>query len=244
MTCEELHLYFENQSRGEAVLPDPGMADHISGCEVCSRFVQEQSELRKGLRLIRDSVTAVPESLDAAVLASYRRRSAGRSGPSPVLTLSPVVLRWSAVAAAVLVGVVLLWFHAHRTVTTAAAPTVGQPTAELPRIEVPANTRAAGHGTNSGKGGVQASTRKHPSRPMERPAAAPVRASNSIPNGFRSLMYCDELSCTGDMDVIRVQLPSAVVARPVSGFAPTSGAVNAVVLVGPDGIARGIRIED
>jgi hypothetical protein len=54
-------------------------------------------------------------------------------------------------------------------------------------------------------------------------------------------MYCDQISCSDSMDVIRVQLPS-----PVMGITPASarmgGVVSADVLVGPDGIARGIRV--
>jgi hypothetical protein len=52
------------------------------------------------------------------------------------------------------------------------------------------------------------------------------------------------LSCDGAMDLIRVQLPSSLLARPASAFRQTSGPVNADVLIGPDGIARGIRIEE
>ena len=54
-------------------------------------------------------------------------------------------------------------------------------------------------------------------------------------------MYCDELSCDGGMEVVRVQLPSSA-----AGFmpVPTVGnrVVTADVLVGADGFARGIRI--
>ena len=54
-------------------------------------------------------------------------------------------------------------------------------------------------------------------------------------------MYCDELSCDGGMEVVRVQLPSLA-----AGFmsVPTAGnrVVTADVLVGADGFARGIRI--
>jgi hypothetical protein len=57
-------------------------------------------------------------------------------------------------------------------------------------------------------------------------------------------MFCDELSCVGDMDVVRVQLPSAVVPRRASALPQPTGFVNADVLVGPDGIARGIRVEE
>jgi hypothetical protein len=57
-------------------------------------------------------------------------------------------------------------------------------------------------------------------------------------------MYCDELSCPQDMEMIRVQLPSSAMPRQVSGFMQTNGSVTADVLVGPDGIARGIRLEE
>lgn len=54
-------------------------------------------------------------------------------------------------------------------------------------------------------------------------------------------MYCDELSCGGVMELIRVQLPSSGI-EPGSASAPAKAPVIADVLVGPDGIARGIRI--
>jgi len=63
----------------------------------------------------------------------------------------------------------------------------------------------------------------------------------SFPTSFKSLMYCDPFSCPGAMDVIHVQLPA-----PILGLMPASvrasGVVSADVLVGPDGIARGIRV--
>jgi len=57
-------------------------------------------------------------------------------------------------------------------------------------------------------------------------------------------MYCDTLSCPEAMDVIRVQLPSTAMPRQVSGFIQSSKSVTADVLIGPDGIARGIRLEE
>jgi hypothetical protein len=58
---------------------------------------------------------------------------------------------------------------------------------------------------------------------------------------FRSLMYCDELSCGGLLTVVRVEVPASDVAlTPASNSA--SDMVVADVLVGSDGIARGIRI--
>src|SRR5262249_28073995 len=85
--------------------------------------------------------------------------------------------------------------------------------------------------------------RAQPSDP-ERTAALPVRTVVSLPGGFRSLMSCAELRCPRDMEMIRVQLPSSAMPRQVASFIRTSGSVTADVLVGPDGIARGIRLEE
>src|SRR5262249_42904456 len=77
--------------------------------------------------------------------------------------------------------------------------------------------------------------------PVDRLATASPHADTPLPEEFHSLMYCDELSCAGAMEMIRVQLPSAMVARP-AGLMQSGDAVYADVLVGADGIARGIRI--
>jgi 2-polyprenyl-6-methoxyphenol hydroxylase-like FAD-dependent oxidoreductase len=65
--------------------------------------------------------------------------------------------------------------------------------------------------------------------------------SNPVPEGFRSLMYCDELSCGGAMDVVRIQLQPSDVGL-IAAAQQNSNVVSADVLVGADGIARGIRI--
>jgi hypothetical protein len=54
-------------------------------------------------------------------------------------------------------------------------------------------------------------------------------------------MYCDEISCGGTMEIIRMRLP-AWGADDAPPSTETNGTVLADVLVGADGIARGIRI--
>jgi hypothetical protein len=72
-------------------------------------------------------------------------------------------------------------------------------------------------------------------------AVSSASVSDSIPEGFRSLIYCDELSCGGAMDVVRIQLQPSN-AGLVAAASQSSNVVSADVLVGADGIARGIRI--
>src|SRR5262249_47443400 len=78
------------------------------------------------------------------------------------------------------------------------------------------------------------------SRPKNQPTWV-AGQDNELPTRFQSLVYCDPFSCSGAMDVIRVRLPSPVLrTTPFSGG--TDSLVSADVLVGPDGIARGIRV--
>ena len=56
-----------------------------------------------------------------------------------------------------------------------------------------------------------------------------------------NLMYCDQISCSGALDIIRMQLPASPVAGD-STSAPAQDVVLADVLVGSDGVARAIRI--
>lgn len=227
MTCQELRLYFEDPQRRDAKLRDE--AEHLVHCPECARFVEAQRELGAGLHLVRESLPQFPAGLDDAVLANYRNQVAERKAPVP----SPfrgrfAVLCWSAAGAAlVLVFVGLLW-HSRKTVVT-AQPQSAQATA-APAV---ASTVAS----------APPQTKPKAARRIRRPLTAPrvTSLAGPLPPGFRSLMYCDVLSCGGTMEVIRVQLPpSAVTFAPVSGSG--GGSVFADVLVGPDGIARAIRV--
>jgi hypothetical protein len=53
-------------------------------------------------------------------------------------------------------------------------------------------------------------------------------------------MYCDQLSCSGALEVIRMNLPAASLG--LASPSRTSNFVAADVLVGSDGVARAIRI--
>ena len=82
-------------------------------------------------------------------------------------------------------------------------------------------------------------------RPVREPVTQAMQTvaeiDENLPAKFQSLMYCDQISCPGAMEVIRMQFPP-----PLLGLAPRSGAANGLisadVLVGQDGIARGIRV--
>ncbi len=65
-------------------------------------------------------------------------------------------------------------------------------------------------------------------------------ASSTWP-GYSNLMYCDPVTCSGPMQVVHIKVPVSQV-RPNLGQTVGNAFVNAEVVVGPDGVARAIRV--
>lgn len=241
MTCQEIHSKLADH------LPDDGkplsveLAKHIAHCAACQRFATEQEDLAKNLRAVRECAGEVPKSLDAAVLTAFRRHVAERtrSNANVVRMFRPaIVWRWSVAVAIVLIAVVL-FIARKKPASMVAAPRVTNPPANL---VAQASTDGAPTSSASQPAKLAAVGPRHRHMPHHTGAAvSPGSTASSIPEEFRSLMYCDELSCPGEMDLVHVQLPLSAVARPVG--LTRGNVVNADVIVGLDGIARGIRFE-
>jgi hypothetical protein len=229
MTCRELRLYFEDPLRSDAEFPIE--AEHLLHCTECAGFVEGQRQLGAGLRRIREGVPQFPGTLDATVLANYRRDVNRRSYPTAANARRRIaILCASSAAAAMILVAVLVYFARPR-----AASRISEPFGSR---SVATSQPVVGISTANLSGPAKI-RRSHLRRGRSTPS--PTTSETSLPSGFRSLMYCDELSCGGVMEVIRVQLPSSGGGLgPAS--TPASGTVIADVLVGPDGIARGIRV--
>jgi hypothetical protein len=65
-------------------------------------------------------------------------------------------------------------------------------------------------------------------------------ASSTWP-GYSNLMYCDPVVCSGPMQVVHIKVPVGQV-KPNLGQTERNTFVNAEVVVGPDGVARAIRV--
>jgi len=232
MTCQQLRHYFKDPLRLD--IEFRGEAEHVAECRECARFVQERRELAATLRVARESVPQFPGWLDDVALTYYRRQAANYpsrlNSRRPRLAFSLMV--WiAAVVASALVAAGLLSFSRRKTDSAIIRPqTAAQPS--FPSQPVTAIKLAPLSSSRSQL--VDRSDRR-------RPASSVARKRRPAPAGFRSLIYCDELSCGGALQVIRLQLPS-----PFTPFVPISvtgsRTVLADVLIGPDGIARGIQV--
>jgi hypothetical protein len=70
MTCEQIRLHLSGSCMDE--LP-AAAAIHLEQCTACRHAATAHAKLASDLRLLRDSPTAVPRSLDDAVLTAFRR---------------------------------------------------------------------------------------------------------------------------------------------------------------------------
>ena len=233
MTCHELRLYFEDPLRMDPKFP--WEAEHLAHCTECALFVEARHELGAELRLVRESAPEPSAALEAAVLANYRRRIPGDPSLARSRTRRFTVVCWAAAAAAALALAAALLQPARRMETSnlkieSAQPPMARPgTSEKGANRVPSTNAASSPRTRL--------------RSARQPRRAPQAASTKSPGSedFRSLMYCDALSCGGAMQLIRVQLPSSAAVFEPAATSP-DGAIYADVLIGSDGIARGIRV--
>jgi hypothetical protein len=237
MNCQELKSYCGNISLNGDTSAEPGLTEHIAGCPKCSRFIEQQKELRASLAFLRESASSPSSALDQRVLANYREHVAGlRASAQSATVRKPVStawLRWSlGFAAAMALVTILLWPRKQPGVViqaTVPPPAVSSTRSDgAPKVAtIP--RRSAGE---KGKSAVPKPTQS---------AVSSASIGGSIPEGFKSLMYCDELSCGGAMDVVRIELQPSDAG--LTAAAQQGGnVISADVLVGADGIARGIRI--
>jgi hypothetical protein len=243
MTCQELRCYLENPLRTDIYVYTETLAkavsEHLASCEECTGFFGEQRSLGMGLILARDSAPQVPASLDATAIGNYRRqmmvgtctKTMGRPR-----RFASAWLRWSLAAATAVIAIASAPLFENRKTTLTSVPTPAPLPAQL-SSQVSAKQEsmpAAPSNQSKHEQALAPGKRPHPERSV-------AKTGNPFPAGFASLMYCDELTCAGAMEVIRVQLLRDT---DVAASNSTHSNISAVaeVLVGPDGVARGIRI--
>ena len=235
MTCNELRLHLENGG--------PVDAEHLEGCAECRRLVDFQEEAGRHLRLALQTTRDVPGSVDLAVMTAYREYASQRTAPKSVSSLrlrantSMIRVGFAAVAV-MLIAAVVVFFASSSVVRRNGLRSARSSTAEILRQTRP---ESASEGPAAQPAATKVTVRRHLAIHKSLVTPAVPVATSSLPAGFQSLMYCDPLSCFGTMEIIRMQLPASAVTR---GWAAErqDGTVVADVLVGPDGIARAIRI--
>lgn len=238
MNCRKLKSNCENMAaNGEFPRLSSEAERHLVTCASCRGFVETRKEICAGLRTLRERAPKIPASLDERVLAGYReqmvlQKSVRRGSQWRIAAFWPI----AAAAVALVISASLLVSRPHQAINSQVQPAPVQQVVPASQSQ----TKENAHITRKEKR-VAVAAKQRPHVPGEERLSAPAPAMMPVNSQeFRSLMYCDELSCDGGMDVVRVELPSLLPELPGTSRGPRT--ISADVLVGADGFARGIRI--
>lgn len=229
MNCKEFQFYLsERNALGEAAA-----AEHTERCPECRSLSLAQDELVQCLGALRESAPQLPASVDTAVMNAFRREKGSRANITMATRFA-----WVPVAAALLIAGALWLVRGERQAVSSASVAKTDAPAEVQAPRVPNKIEEVAEVRPS-----QNTVRPHrhvtKHAPAEtEPKLASAEQQTPVP-GFRNLMYCDPISCSGAMQVIRIQVP--VMVQPFPTARPSSGVVQADVVVGADGVARAIR---
>lgn len=242
MTCKELHDCLEDWQDLEVDCRSftAEVVEHVGTCPGCKALVEQRRALGTDLRQVRNSLPEIPTWLDDAVLAGFHKHTpvpAALSNSTPLARRTPPLgmasYAGALLAAALVFGFLLLPGKKTSFRTESLRTALPAVASELPE---PASRNASQHQFKRAALGWEGKRDKRvPSR------ASLADGHDPLPPGFTSLMYCDQLSCAGVMEIVRVQLSPSMMGLP-PGPTDRAETVFADVLDGPDGIARGIRI--
>lgn len=245
MTCREFIKELEALKLTELSSPDTELLAHQSSCASCAALLRERNALAGAMQVLRSSTARMEASyvVEQNVLRAFRHGSAVQSEygvqsqPQPVgFRLRGFFFGWgtyAAVAAVLAIGLGLgLWFAQHSDKpsqkSTAKAEQVSQPSVNesdhTPQVPVRASTSNAdkvSSGTNTASQRVTMTSSS--------------LAQSEQAQGYTPLMLCDPISCSGDAEVVRMELPTTA----ADG---SNGSQMADVIVGDDGLVRAIRI--
>jgi len=241
MSCQQIRQHVEDSQDGDLDLRSfsPEMLAHLNGCAECKPFIGQRRELALSLWRVRDSAPEVPTTLDAAVLRAFRKRVAGhRHEPTALCKTTDrvAILSYSTALLAVAAVILILLLPGRKRAQRIETVQAPQP--------IVANQLLASLSRSAPEGEIkQASVEAHKKLDKHISRRGAIADNHSLlPPGFTSLMYCDRLSCAGDMELVRVHLsPSMLGLQP--GETDAAETIRADVLVGADGIARGIRLD-
>lgn len=245
MTCREFKDFAGSLSLPElSQKTNPTLLEHAGACGDCSTWLEQRQRLNGmfGALKVRTAGAEASPSVENALLMAFRQQmyaAAPEPAPSRFAPLALWLSRlfefgaYAAVAAAILLAMFLgANFLRHR-------PSVAQRNSAPIQQGMPQASAVAASDRS------QTEPEQAATQPVETASSSPrhVRASESRvaeqavtqtaslrEQGYTDLMLCDPLSCSGDAQVVSVQLPGQ--------------SQVADLVVGDDGVVRAVRIEN
>jgi hypothetical protein len=254
MNCQQFERIVVDLAREGALDAErpPGALDHVRECPRCAMGLSDQRKLAKALRAV--NVAASNEQAPANVEHSLLRAFRGRldaSRPATVQAASPRrsgAVAWPvwavAAAALLLLGLVAGWkmrpaASVHGLERPSSAPPVTNEKAGLSTVRN-GDARSASAAVHDAVSLLQTAKHRAPSQRVGTPGE---RAAAEATTRFYPLPYGSGLGLDEGWGLVRVQVPRASLES--LGLPVSAGAANemltADVVVGQDGLARGIR---
>lgn len=255
MTCREFKhtgasLTLSELSRAQ----DQQLLSHADVCHECGAWLQEQRALASAMQTLR-ARTAGREagpSVERALLRVFRQVPFEATQPVAAHRFTPIALRLSrffevgayvAVAAAIVVGLFLGVRLVEQRTKTAPVQSQSAPVTTAP---VQVNTTSTQNVTGKEAAPM---THEHPGT-SQKLAVAARSTSNSAKRlntvataqasddpDYVALMFCDPLICSGDSQVVRMELPAPGVTSDQDAQLQIAD-----VVVDYDGVVRAVRI--
>jgi hypothetical protein len=231
---------------------DCAISLHARECASCGRWLESQTLLGNAMQALRSSTAelAASPNVEQAVMRAFRDAELTSHSAVEPERAAPAAWKlsrifeygaYAAVAAALIMAVFLgsRLLHdrqAQQHPSQAHGKTASQPTSTTttsagssvtPQVETSAVVTKEAKGRASAVR-VQSSS----------PVSARADATASDTDDYVALMLCDPLICSGDEQVVRMELPAAVASNEGGGRQP----VLADVVIGEDGLVRAMRI--
>ncbi len=257
MTCHEFRQTVLSLTPLElSRLQDEQLWGHAGDCRPCGGWLQRQHTLASGLQSLRNRTTSLEAgpNVERALLEVFRQGPRKGMQPGAVLASTPVAFRLSrffemgayvAAAAAIAVGLFLgvrLWYDGARvdraqSQSASSAVTGGvQPKLSPAQVAAPTEPTKASETASLPKRIAPVRRRASASERVARLGTA-TQSQVISDADYVALMFCDPLSCAGDTQVVRMEIPGT----PVAGFSEEQTRI-ADVVVGYDGLVRAVRM--
>jgi hypothetical protein len=255
MTCREFVESAESMTPVQLRLmqnEDETALAHARECATCREWLQSQKLLGGALQVLRTDTAqceAGPQ-VEQAVLRAFRMQ-----GFEPAVSVMPdraAPAAWrlsrffelgayAAVAAALIVGIFLgarVWRDRQSTPVRAQLPVATVLQSDRSEKTAVNSKPSSGGQLEMTRESANAATGKGPLSSVKRSRGVheEATAANVDRQGFVALMFCDPLICSGEEEVIRMELPGS--ASSADGSQP----VIADVIIGEDGLVRAMRI--
>ena len=253
MTCREFMDAAAELTPSQLLRMQAGgqsLAAHAGDCRACAEWLKSHRLLGNALQTLSAATANAGASaaVEASVLQAFRGQ---QSAPKIVAMPEPAVRRWwqlgrafeigayAAVAAALIVGA----FLGSRLLHDRQAPQQDEQAKAVVAPVVPKSGPqeapiAAEIPTQSVKNAAEPAMREVSVRDRRKaPVSSAAKAASATTDrlDYVAMMLCDPLMCSGDEHVVRMELPATT-------DGSTQQTVLADVVIGDDGLIRGMRI--